>query len=280
MYGDALTTKDRIKDRLQLSAASFDNVIDNLILAVTARIEQMCGRRFIQASYAHELHDGSDALGGSRRVFLILKNAPVQTVSAVQYKAGTNSAPNWTDFDEDDYTTDVQAGTIYFPGGMPRGMRNIRVTYTGGFSGYSIGVNNFWIFNTTPSGTVDGANRTFSLPETATQVIVYADGLREAASNVDFTNGDDEFTLAAGREPSSSIAVDYVRENAAEDADYYLPADLVEVCEEAVVRLFKRRDSEGRASETFSESSITWHKGLFNEGDLTTIKNYRRGYHP
>lgn len=278
MYGDALTTKDRVKERMQITVTTFDDFLDRLILSVTARIEQMTGRRFIQATYNNEIHDGSDVQGGVR-THLIVKNAPLQTVSSIQWNAGTNSSPNWETFDEDDYFTDLEAGIITFPSGLPSGFRNIRVTYTGGFSGYSIGVNNFWLFNVVPTGNVNGTNRTFTLPEDATQVIVYADGLREAASNVTFTEGTDSFTLAVGRAPSSTIAVDYLRENAAEDADVYLPEDLVETCEEAVVRLFKRRDSEGRTSETFQESSITWSRTVFTSEDLATIRNYRRGYY-
>lgn len=277
MYGDALTTKERIKDRLAITATSWDSLFNNLILAVTARIEQMCGRRFIQGTYTHEIHDGSD-LYGNRRSFLIVKNAPLQVVSTIEYQAGTNSSPDWQEIDEDEYHVDLEAGMVHFPLGMPRGFRNVRVTYTGGFSGYSIGINNFWFFNVTPTGAVNGSNLAFTLPEDATQVIVYADGLREAAANVTFVAGSSSFTLAAGRAPSSTIAVDYLRENAAEDSDLYLPADLVEVCEEAVVRIFKRRESEGRASETFGESSITWNKSIFTSDDLATIRNYRRGY--
>lgn len=55
-----------------------------------------------------------------------------------------------------------------------------------------------------------------------------------------------------------------------------LPFDITEVCEEAVTRLFKKRDSEGRASESFQESSITWEKGIFTPENITTINNYRR----
>lgn len=278
MYGDALTTKARVKDRLGITVTSFDTVLDRIILSVTARIEQMTGRRFIQGTYTNELHDGSD-LYGKRRQFLIVKNAPVQTISSIQYNAGSNSSPVWNTIDEDDYHADLQAGIVNFPHGLPSGFRNIRVTYTGGFSGYSIGVDNFWVFNTTPTGTVNGVNLTFTLPEDASQVIVYADGLREAASNVTFTAGSASFTLAAGRAPTTTIAIDYLRENAAEDADYYLPEELVELCEEAVARIFKRRDSEGRLSETFQESSITWTKSVFTDEDLATIRNYRRGYH-
>lgn len=277
MYGDALTTKTRVKDRLNITATTFDDVIDRIILAVTARIEAMCGRRFIQATYTNELHDGSDVYG-MRRQFLILKNAPVQTVTSVQYNAGSNSDPDWRTFDEDDYDVNLFSGIIRFRSAMAGGFQNIRVTYTGGFSGYSIGVNNFWFFNVTPTGTVNGVNATFTLPEDATQIIVYSDGVRLAAANVTFTPGAATFTITNGFQPFSSVAVDYLRENAADDGDYYLPEEIVEICEEAVVRIFKRRDSEGRASETFQESSITWNKSIFSDEDRAAIKNYRRGY--
>lgn len=55
-----------------------------------------------------------------------------------------------------------------------------------------------------------------------------------------------------------------------------LPLDITEVCEKAVIRSFKKRDSEGRASESFAESSITWEKDVFMPEDIAIIKNYRR----
>lgn len=279
MYGDALTTIARIKSRLSISSTSFDTLLTNIILGVTARIEAFCGRRFIQATYTNELHDGSDIMGGSPRTTIILKNGPVQTVSSVQYMAGTQTTPLWTDFYANDYVVDYQTGVIFFPYfGLPRGYRNIRVTYTGGFSGYSLGINNFWVFNIVPTGTVDGSNLTFTLPEAADQVIVYNDGLREAAANVTFTAGTTTFTLAAGRAPTTTIAVDYLKSAETNDADYNLPADLVEVCEEVVVAIYKRRESEGRKSETFDQSSIVWVDGWFSDEHRAVMKNYRRGY--
>ncbi len=277
MYGDALTTIARIKDRLGITETGFDAFLTSLILGITARIENMCNRRFIQATYNDELHDGSD-LYGSKRVILIAKNAPVQVVDTVEYKAGTNSSPNWTAFSEDDYDLDEDAGMLFFHTPLPTGRRNIRITYTAGFSGYDNGISNFWFFDVTPTGTVDGSNLTFTLPEDATQVVVYVDGLREAAANVTFTEGTATFTLAAGRAPNTSIAIDYLRENASVDADLSLPLDLVEVAEKAVVRTFKKRNSEGRTSEGFQDSQITWAEEVFTKEDLATIKNFRRGY--
>jgi hypothetical protein len=278
MYGDALTTKALVKDRLQITATTFDDVIDNMILAVTARIEQMTGRRYIQGTFTNELHDGSDVYGHPR-IYLIVKNAPLQSVTSIEYKAGTNATPSWTEFDEEDYSVDLQAGIIEFPDGLPRGRQNIRITYTGGYSGTSYAVENYWVFNETPTGTVDGSNLAFTLAADAEQVVVYADGIRESAANVTHVAGTDEFTMAAGRAPFTTIAADYLRTDAGgDDVSSFLPADLVDVCERAVTTLFKRRDSEGRKNETFQESTITWRDSMFSEEDRVTIKNYRRGY--
>ena len=61
------------------------------------------------------------------------------------------------------------------------------------------------------------------------------------------------------------------------ESDHTLPLELTEVCEKAVVRSFKKRDSEGRSSESFEGSSITWEEDVFLAEDIAIIKNYRRG---
>lgn len=277
MNGDALTTKERIKDRLQITGTSFDTLLDNLILAVTSRIQQMTGRRFTQATFTHELHDGSDAYG-SQRTSLIVKNAPIQQLTALEYDAGTPGSPDWTEFDTSDYLVNYSEGIIHFPYGLPRGFQNIRLTYTGGFSGYTLGISALWHFNIAPTGAVDGSNLTFTLPESADEIIVYADGIREQSANLSFTAGTSTFTLAAGRAPVSTIAVDYLTTSSGTTDDNALPADLVEVCEAAVTRIFNKRKAEGRTTETMGESTVTWSKSSFTDEDLATIRNYRRGY--
>lgn len=274
---NALTTRARVKTRLTITGTGFDTLIDNLIVYVTARMETMCGRSFTLATYTNEVHDGGDIYGSLRRV-LIPKNAPIGTITSVQYNAGTNSNPSWTTISTDDYDVDYDAGVLYFQYSLPRGKRNIRITYTAGWDGFDVGITAYWNFNITPTGDVDGSNLTFTLPEDASEIIVYVDGVRESSSNITFTADTDTFTLAAGRAPFSSIAVDYKETLAAATGDPVLPPELVDVCERAVIHLFKKRDSEGRTSESFQESSITRSDSIFNAEMLTTIKNYRRGY--
>lgn len=274
---NALTTKARVKDRLQITATNFDDLIDRLILAVTARMERMCNRAFIQATYTHELYDGSD-MYGTERCILMLKNAPALSIASVQYKTGLNSNPTWGDYDVDDYDVDMASGILYFASSLPRGKQNIRVTYSAGYAGSFLGIVTGWVFNVTPTGTVNGVNLTFTLPGNADEVIVYADGMRISSDNYTFTAGTDSIVFDSGNAPFSTISADYKPTTTSEDADDpTLPLELVEVCEEAVIRLFKRRDSEGRSSETFNESTITWSKDAFNAENIATVKNYRRG---
>jgi hypothetical protein len=274
----ALTTKERIKDRLGITVTDFDTVIDRLIVSVSERVERMCGRHFIQATYSNELYDGSDPVYGSCRELLIIKNAPLLSISSVEYKTGLNSSPTWVAFTEDQYDVDMDLGVLYFFAPLPAGRRNIRISYTGGYSAASININNYWVFNATPTGAVDGSNRVFTLPVNASQVVVYADGVRISSANYAFTADTDEITFNAGQQPTSTISVDYLPSTGtSSESDPTLPADIMEVCDEAVVRIYKRRDSEGRSSEQFQESSITWNKTIFTDEDLATIRNYRRG---
>lgn len=274
---EALTTKARVKDRLQITETAFDDFFDRLIVATSKRIGQMCNRRFLRATYTNELYDGSNVDGGPVKA-LLLKNAPVQVLTSIEYKSGPNSNPTWYEFDEDDYDIDMRLGIVYPKHPLPLGKQNIRVTYTAGYDGHSLGIQSGWVFNVTPSGTANGVNLVFTLPADADEVVVYADGLRISPDNYTFTAGADTLTFDAGQAPFSTISVDYLpTDTSSSDDDPTLPEDLVEVCEEAVVRIFKRKESEGRTQESFQESSITWSENVFTKENLATIKNYRRG---
>lgn len=271
-----LTSNTRIKDRLQITSANFDTLISNLIIATTKRIEQMCGRTFSQDEYENELYDGSDAYNTPVKN-LIIKNAPIVTLESLEYKTGSNSNPTWVEFNEDDYDINLSNGILYFHGTLPKGKQNIRATYTGGYVGYFVDISQYWEFDVVPTGTVNGVNLTFTLPEAADEVVVYADGLRVSSGEYSFTAGGTSIVFESGAQPNSSISVDYLPTSSnPQDNDVTLPSDLVEVCEEVVIRLFKKRDSEGRASESFGESSITWNENVFTPENITTIKNYRR----
>jgi len=133
-YG--LTTETRLKARLGIDStdAARDAVFKSMVYAVTDFIENACGgRRFQRATYTNDKYDGNEIGDGTVLNWLTLKNGPVISVSSVQYATGPVSNPTWVDFPADSYQVDLNLGQIYFSGGMPRGMQNIRVTYVAGY---------------------------------------------------------------------------------------------------------------------------------------------------
>lgn len=66
-----------------------------------------------------------------------------------------------------------------------------------------------WVFDSTPTGTVNGSNTVFTIAVPASQVIVYADGLRMKAG-VSYTFSTPTITFINNAQPFSSISVDYL----------------------------------------------------------------------
>lgn len=193
----ALTTKERIKARLGITVTGFDTVLDRLIYSMTDFLEGKCERRFLKTVYTQEIYDGSYATGQARKV-LTLRNAPLISIEAFQYRTGAKSNPDWVDFQTDQYQERYDTATIF--GYMPLGFQNIRISYTAGY-----------LF--------------------------------------DWTNEND---------PSK----------------HTLPYDITDLCERLVIRLFKKRESEGRSNESVQGSSITWASDLLDPQDKQIIGNY------
>lgn len=124
----ALTTVARVKARLGITDTGFDTVLISYVNAVTAFIETRTNRRFKQATYTQELHH----LDGDRRV-IALKNAPVASVSAFQYRGGTPGTPAWADFSVEDYELleDGKTGLIQLY--ISPGSNTVRATYSAGY---------------------------------------------------------------------------------------------------------------------------------------------------
>jgi hypothetical protein len=69
---------------------------------------------------------------------------------------------------------------------------------------------NLWVHDYTPSEVVNGTNAVFTLPA-ASQVIVYADGVRTKGIGNDYTfSGNTTVTFGAGKQPYSTISIDYL----------------------------------------------------------------------
>ncbi|QQR82463.1 hypothetical protein IPJ70_04275 [Candidatus Campbellbacteria bacterium] len=195
----ALTTVARVKTRLSITVSTHDTILLYLINSVTDFIEGECNRRFKLAVWTNELY----SMQGNSNGLLVLKQSPVSAVSYIQFRAGTKTNPNWTDFMADDWELldDGASGIIEFHNAFVHGINNIRIAYTAGYK-------------------------------------------------INFTNYGDGNT-------------------------HNLPADLTDLTERLAIKLFKRREAEGKAREDFNGGSITW-KDLLNPEDTETINKYRR----
>lgn len=121
-----------------------------------------------------------------------------------QWRSGTPSNPNWTDFIQDQYELDQQgrSGIIRMYGSIPGLYNNmIRATYVAGY----------------PTGW----------------------------------------------------------QNAGSGSSHQLPADLTNLCENIVVRVWKRRQLDGKASENIQGATTAWRDPL-DALDRNVIANYRR----
>jgi hypothetical protein len=127
----ALTTKERVKNRLTITSTGFDTLFDRLISGVTDYIESQCDRRFKETTYTNEIY----SIYNSNQTHLVLKQAPVSALSSVQYAAGTPSNKSWTNYSADDYelVDNGAIGMVKFYGAIPTGSNPIRLTYTAGY---------------------------------------------------------------------------------------------------------------------------------------------------
>lgn len=132
----ALTTVANVKTFLGISVSTYDTLIEDLIDGCTDWIEKYCGgRRFF--------NDGSTAVttyfdGGEvdrLKMRLFLPNFPILAITSVSYRSGTYDSPTWNAYSaSSDYIRKDTTGELYFPGGLPSGVQNIRVVYRGGYT--------------------------------------------------------------------------------------------------------------------------------------------------
>ena len=210
VYPYALSTLARVKDRLQIAQPDLDSVLTRMINAATDYIERQCGKtglekapndgHFISKTYTNEVY----SVRGAKQIYLPLRNAPVSVLTSFQWRAGTPTNPNWTDFipDQFELLEEGTTGIVRVYGVMPRLYSNmLRATYTAGY------------------------------------------------------------------------LIDW--QNAGNGSTHTLPADLTNLCENLVVRIFKRRQLDGKASEAIQGATTAW-KDKLDAFDQDVINNYRR----
>jgi hypothetical protein len=129
----ALTTLERVKNRLGLKETNFDILLEQIINSVTDWIESQCNnRRFKQTSYTNEIFDGSPSPRHLRRN-LVFMHIPIISLSSFKRNIGLSSSPIWSDVFLEEYQLLDKEGMIYMPAGLPVGRRNIKVSYVAGY---------------------------------------------------------------------------------------------------------------------------------------------------
>lgn len=199
IYPHALTTVQRIKDRLSITANGFDALLLRLINSITDVIESDCNRHFKETTYSNEIY----SIHGNHQEYLFLNNIPVTAITSFQYRLGLKSNPSWTDFlaDQWELLEDGGSGIIRVYAPLWKWGNAVKISYTAGFK------------------------------------ISWAD------------YGD--------------------------TSKHNLPADLTEACERLVVRLFKRREAEGKSQENFNGAVVNWKADI--DSDIADIlAGYKR----
>jgi hypothetical protein len=190
----------------------YDAMLIRMINYATNYINNACGRfSFIQQTYVNDTY----SIDNPRQTFLLLRNTPVFSISSFQWRAGTPTNPNWTDFIPDQYElvdprTDPISGLTWYPSGtvrvygvLPRIYNNmIRATYVGGYP-------------------------------------------------VNWSNPEDHNT-------------------------HWLPGDITSVCENLVVRRFKRRSLAGQSSMTLEGATVSGWRNVLDQEDLDVLGQYRQ----
>ena len=140
VYPYALTTVQRVKDLLGITVTNADAVLLRMVNSATDFIQSFCNENFLRQTYTNELY----SIWGERQEYLMLNHGNVSALTSFQYRAGTPTTPNWTDFFADQYELVEPDGSGICRSGMIRiyagfapllytGTNAIRATYTAGF---------------------------------------------------------------------------------------------------------------------------------------------------
>ena len=123
MVTDPLCTVSEVKEKLHLTVATEDALLERLVLAVSARVRTYCHRDFTLGTYAL-------ALNGTGTPVLLAPQYPILAVASVAVGApGQTMQPLTLNTD---YLWDEDA--LYRVScAWPRGIQNVAVTWTGGY---------------------------------------------------------------------------------------------------------------------------------------------------
>ncbi|HEY3742447.1 MAG TPA: phage head-tail connector protein [Bryobacteraceae bacterium] len=275
----ALTNLQRCKDRLDITIDDKDAVLTRIINGATDYIERECGKtglesypndgHFVQKTYTNEVYTAQ----GRKQERLVLRNAPVTylivTGNLTQGSANVTVAP---------YTGIVAGMQLYnIQGLFPQGTTVASVGSNGALtmsqpasvtqSGAVFEISGLLSFQWR-SGTPSNPNWTsFITDQYELDQQGRAGIIRVYGSIPGLYNNMIRATYVAG------FPVDW--QNAGNGSTHQLPSDLTNLCENLVVRIYKRRLLDGKASEAIQGATTSWRDAL-DAFDQNVINNYRR----
>ena len=113
----------------ELTLTGYDNLyLENLINRMTDSINTYLRRSIKTATYTNEFYDGRGELE------LILKNYPITTLTKVEYYDKITASVTWTLTEDTDFIQYADEGYLYKGSGWANGHKNIRITYTAGYT--------------------------------------------------------------------------------------------------------------------------------------------------
>ena len=126
----ALTTKARIKNKLGITIADHDTILDRLISSYTDFIQSQTNRYFKRTNYTNEIYSVK-----AKQDFLFLKQTPVISISSFQQRSGLPNAITWADVNAGEYelSPDTELGMIQCYFHLQQGVNQYRVSYTAGY---------------------------------------------------------------------------------------------------------------------------------------------------
>lgn len=277
VYPYSLTTLIRVKDRLGITDTSFDSLLTRYINGVTDSIERACGKsglekspndgHFVQKTYTNEVY----SVYGKRQERLVLRNSPVR------YAFLTGDLTN-------NSTTVANCSTV---AGLAVGMPIVGVGISSGTTITAIGTTTITlsqVAGTTQTGVYLEASGLISFqwragtPSNPVWTPFIPDQFEieeQGASGIIRVYG------VMPRLYSNMLRATYVAgypvdwQNAGNGSTHQLPADLTNTCENIVVRLFKRRQLDGKASENIAGATTAWRDAL-DSFDQNVINSYCR----
>lgn len=276
----ALSTSQRIKDRLQIVVPDSDVVIGRMLTSVTDFIERECGKtgmemypndgHFLQKKYTNEVY----SVHGAKQIYLPLRNAPVTyLIASGNLTQGSAVVANVTP------SVGIMAGMPLFniQGLFPQGTTVISVSGNNvtmsqpasvSIAGAQFEISGLISFQwragtpTNPNWT-DFTQDQFELDQQGHSGIVRVYGVMPRIYNNMLRT-----TYLAG--------FPYDWQNAGNNiGTHQVPSDLTDTCENIVVRLFKRRQLAGQASENLQGATVSWRNDL-DAQDKAVINHYRR----